>query len=246
MHLSFHSIRQGKAIVRSLLLGFVGLVLAAQMWASGAAAAHATGVYNFPLRVDESTWIVDEAEILSRLNEGKISEQLEELAKITGNEVRFVTIHRLDYGETVESFTNKLFEQWFPTPEAQANQTLLVLDNVTNTTAIRTGDAVKAVLSDEIANSVAQETMQVPLRTGNKYNQAFADAGDRLIAVLSGQPDPGAPVLEAAVQTEGTFATAEETKANASSSTAWVIGLLIAATVIPMATYFLYQVNQSS
>jgi len=243
MHSSLNPISRWKSVFQALLSIVVGLVLSLQHWGLGANAAHATGVYNFPPSVGDSTWIIDEADILSRLNEGKINSQLADLAQTTGNTVRFVTIHRLDYGETIESFTDQLFEKWFPTPEAQANQTLLVLDNVTNTAAIHSGSAVKAVLTDDIAKSIAQETLLVPLRQGNKYNQAFTDASDRLSAVISGQPDPGPPVYEETIQTEGTFATPEETQE--SNATVWVIGLLLAATVIPMATYYLYQVSQS-
>jgi uncharacterized protein len=227
-------------LLRGLLLAAVGLIFVAQV---SAAPAYATSVYSMPsLAAGDPTWIVDEAEILSRLSEGKISGELEKLAKSTGNEVRFVTVHRLDYGETIQSFTDQLFEQWFPTPEAQTNQTLLVLDNVTNNVAIRTGDRAKATLTDEIAQSVAQETVMVPLRQDNKYNQAFLDASDRLVAVLSGQPDPGPPVVDNTVLVEGTFATPEETEK--SNATVWVVGFLVAATVIPMATYYLYQILQ--
>jgi uncharacterized protein len=241
MESSFNLIGHWQRAVRSLFAVVMGLVLVGQLWAIDTVAAHATGAYNFPPRVGDATWVIDEASILSRLSEGKLSEQLEKLAATTGNQVRFVTIHRLDYGETIDSFTQQLFDQWFPTPEAQAQQTLIVLDNVTNTTAIRTGDAVKSLMADDIAQSVVRETMQVPLRDGNKYNQAFADAGDRLEAVLSGQPDPGPPVVEVNVQTAGTFA--EET--DTGSATLWVVGLLLAATIIPMATYYLYQGFQS-
>lgn len=198
--------------------------------------ANATGVYQMPKA--PGTWILDQAEILSRTNEGKIGTDLAKLAKQTGNEVRIVTIHRLDYGETIDSFTQKLFDKWFPTPEAQANQTLLVIDDLTNNTAIRTGEQVKAKLSDAIANSVAQETVQVPIREGYKYNQAFLAASDRLVAVLSGRPDPGPPEVKDKVQVEGNFATPEETAE--SNATVWVIALLLAATIIPMATYYLY------
>jgi uncharacterized protein len=227
-------------LLRGLLLAAVGLVFVAQV---SAAPAYATSVYSMPsLAAGDPTWVVDEAEILSRLSEGRISGELEKLAQSTGNEVRFVTVHRLDYGETIQSFTDQLFEQWFPTPEVQANQTLLVLDNVTNNVAIRTGDRAKATLTDEIAQSVAQETVMVPLRQDNKYNQAFLDAGDRLVAVLSGQPDPGPPVVDNTVLVEGTFATPEDTEK--SNATVWVVGFLVAATVIPMATYYLYQILQ--
>ncbi|MBW4688539.1 MAG: TPM domain-containing protein [Komarekiella atlantica HA4396-MV6] len=225
-----------------LVLPFVTFILAASLFVTPALA---TGVYQMPnLAADNSTWIIDQGEIVSRLNEGKIGSTFENLAKQTGNEVRIVTVRRLDYGETPESFAKALFEKWFPTKAAQANQTLLVLDTVTNGTAIITGDKVKSLLTDSIAESVATETVSAPLRDGNKYNQAFLDASDRLVAVLSGNPDPGPPKIADKVQVEGTFKKAGET--DRGNATAWVVGLLIAATVIPMATYYIYQINQPS
>lgn len=226
-----------------LTLG-LGLFLTAQLWLLGTPAASATGVYSMPnLTAGEPTWVVDQATALSRITRNEISSELEKLAQETGTEVRFVTLHRLDYGETAESFAEKLFTKWFPTDAAQANQVLLVLDNVTNTTAVKAGSDAQATLTPEIADSIAQETVMAPLRRGNKYNQAFLDASDRLVAVLSGEPDPGPPVIEDTVQTEGTFARAEETDDR--SATVVVVVLLVLATVIPMATYYFYQFMQS-
>lgn len=200
--------------------------------------ASATSVYEIPPLAGNDTWVIDKAEVLSLVNEGKISKNLEKLAEETGNEVRFVTIRGLDYGETPQSFAQALFKKWFPTKEAQANQTLLLIEKTSNNTAIVTGDRVKSLMSDEIANSVANETLVAPLKEGEKYNQAFLDASDRLVAVLSGNPDPGPPQVATVSAVERTYKTAEETdKGNA---TIWVIGLLIAATVIPMATYYFY------
>lgn len=205
-----------------------------------AAPAHATGVYQMPnVHAGEPTWVVDNADVLSLLNEGKLSSSLESLAKTTGKEVRMVTIHRLDYGETPESFTNDLFKKWYPTPEEQANQVLLVIDTLTNGSAIESGEALKSLLPEEIAQSVATETVAAPLRDGNKYNQAFLDASTRLIAVLSGEPDPGPPAVTETIQVAGTFKSAEET--DTKNSTIWVVAILIIATVVPMATYFFYQ-----
>jgi len=202
------------------------------------APANATSLYEIPA-VDEDTWIVDKAEVISRSNEGKLSSMFADLAEKTGYEVRIVTIHRLDYDETAQGFADKLFTRWYPDPEDQENQVLLVLDNVTNNTGIRTGAKVKSQMSDDIANSVAQESVLIPLKDGNKYNQAVLEASDRMVAVLSGNEDPGAPELKDDVMVEGTFATKEDTKQ--SNATVWVIGFLIAATIIPMATYYFYQ-----
>ncbi len=223
-----------------------GVLLSALLWVGGsllgvsclgAAPAIATSLYEMPLTAPEQP-ILDIGNTLSRLTTGKINNDLTQLAQNTGSDVHFVTIHRLDYGETTDSFTEQLFAQWFPTPEAQANQTLLVFDTLTNTSAIRAGAALGDRLPADTATSVAQETLLVPIRAGN-YNEAFIDAKDRLVAVLSGQPDPGPPVVESTISTASTFKKAEET--DRGGATVVVVVLLILATVIPMVTYFAYQ-----
>lgn len=205
-----------------------------------AAPSLATGIYQMP-PLAKDTWIVDDAGLISRINEGKIVERLQNLAQVTGNEVRFVTIHRLDYGETTASFADALMKRWFPEPASQGNQTLLVLDEVTNSAALKIGDVSAELLPKDIAASVIDETIAIPLRNGNKYNQALLTASDRLVAVLSGQADPGPPAEATAFERKSTFASAEETEENRSNATIIVVGFLIAATVIPMATYYLYQ-----
>lgn len=206
------------------------------------APALATAIYEIPaVSAGVPTWVIDKADVLSLSTKGKVKGTLEQLAKDTGKEVRFVTIHRLDYGETIQTFTDKVFKKWFPDPEQQANQTLIVLDNVTNTIGIQSGDGVKSTLTDAISKSITTETMQVPLRDGNKYNQSFDDAATRLVAVISGKADPGPPVIKSAPEVGRTYLKAEETEANRSNFTIVVIGLLIAATVIPMATWWWYQ-----
>jgi uncharacterized protein len=220
----------------SLVAGWLTLTL-------GMAPAQAIAVFELPqVRAGEATWLVDDANIISRINEGKIANQLGNLAATTGNEVRLVTIHHFDYGETVQTFTDKLFDRWYPTPTDQANQTLIVLDEVTKTVGIRVGEATATQLDGPTATSVAQETVLVPLLQGDKYNQALLDASDRLVAVLSGQPDPGAPVFDEAFdnQSESTFASAETTQENRGNNAVLLIVLLVLATVIPMATYFWY------
>ena len=227
-----------KDLLQRLALSLALVMLSMQFLALPAAA---TGVYDMPLQPDDSTWIVDDAGLLSRLNEGTIKNQFYRLAEATDNQVRIVTIHRLDYGETPESFADKLFEKWFPTPEAQAKQTLLVLDDVTNGVAIRVGEQSAQRLTNDIAESVAQETLLFPVRKASAYNKGFLDAADRLVTVLSGQSDPGPPIFEETRKAKSTFATAEETAENRGSSTTIVVAFLVAATVVPMLTYYFYQ-----
>ena len=217
-------------VTSTLLLTFILSCLAAP--------AIATGLLDLPDFNANKTWVVDTADAISGANESKLSKTFKDLAAETGKEVRMVAIRRLDYGETVDSLAEEIFKDWYPNDEAKANQTLIVLDTLTNNAAIRTGDSAKELVNTDIATSVIEDTVGYNIRNGNKYNQAFLDAGDRLVAVLSGQEDPGPPIIEDEIQTEGTFTTAEDT--DDSSATIWVIGFLIVATVIPMATYYWY------
>jgi len=234
-----------RMVARSVQLcwqGFLSLVLPlCLVLGLGVSTAEAVAVFQVPtVAAGDSTWVVDEAGIISRINENKISGRLGDLAAATGNEVRLVTIHHFDYGETIQTFTDQLFERWYPTPETGANQTLLVLDEVTKTVGIRVGDQSAAQLDPDIATSVAQETVLYPLLEGDKYNQAFLAASDRLVAVLSGEADPGPPIFDDSFDSESTFASAEETAENRGNNTVILVVLLVLATVIPMATYFWY------
>lgn len=219
-------------------LAVVAIALAINL--TTATPAYATGVYDMPLTPNSDTFILDDAKQITRLNEGNLNKDLQKLADTTGQEVRYVTIHRLDYGETAQSFAEQLFDRWYPTPEAGANKTVIVLDDVTNNIGLQAGEAAAALLSADIAESVTQETMKAPLLKSNSYNRAFGDATVRLAAVLAGETDPGPPTMEETINVEGTFATAEETEENRTSSTWIVVVLLLLATVIPMATYYWY------
>ena len=203
-----------------------------------AAPAIATGLFDLPDFDAENVWVVDTADAISNANESKLTKTLEQLADQTGQEVRMVAIRRLDYGETVDSLAESIFQDWYPSTEARTNQTLVVLDTLTNNVAIRSGASAKELLVPEISQSLVEDTIGYNIRNGNKYNQAFIDASDRLAAVLAGLEDPGPPEMDDGIQIEGTFTKAEDT--DDGSATIWVIGFLIVATIIPMATYYWY------
>ena len=223
--------------LQRLILAVAILLFGCQVFATDAIA---TGIYDMPtVASGDRTWVIDQGDILSRSTETNLSKSLETLAEKTGYEVRFVTFRRLDYGETIDTFAQKLFDKWFPTSETSKNQTLLVLDKITNNSALVTGDGVKSLLTPDIAKSVNEESLQIPLRDGDKYNEAVVAVADRVATVLSGEPDPGPPQVTENVKVEGTFKKAEETKGG--DATVAVIVLLLLATVIPMVTYYWYQ-----
>lgn len=217
---------------------FTSLIAIAIISLSVISPAMATGVYDLPDPNTEDLWVINRANEVSLATQGKLTNQFQELAAKNGQEIRMVALRRLDYGETIETLADELFTTWYPDEEVRANQTLLVMDTLTNTTAIRTGENAAKLIDPEIAESVVKDTVGYNLRTGNKYNQALLDAGDRLTAVLSGEADPGPPIIADNIQVEGTFTKAEDT--DAGFAWTWVVVLLVLATVIPMATYFWY------
>ena len=164
------------------------ILLSLSIWTGPAIATSVLDVPNISNAPKQ--WVADEGNVLNTITERSLNKSLRRLAQKTGNQVRVVTIRRLDYGETPESFTDELFQQWYPEPEFQTNRVILFLDAKTNGPAIKVGEQIQSLLSEEIAESVATESLLVPIREG-KYNEGFLEAGDRLVAVLSGEPDPG-------------------------------------------------------
>ena len=70
--------------------------------------AIATGVYNMP-PVDPNVHVYDEAKLFSRLTTGQLEKKIKAIANAQNINVNYVTFRRLDYGETIESFTKELF-----------------------------------------------------------------------------------------------------------------------------------------
>lgn len=186
----------------------------------------------------DQTWVLDDSEVLSALTKSTTISKAEKLDKQTGVDVHVVAIQRIDLGQPSSEFAAELFDKWFPTESDKANQVLLLLATEDHRTAIQTGSKVKELLPDSIATSIADETMLYPARKAN-YNQAVNEGISRLEAVLTGNPDPGAPLLVVEESETSNYATKEETEA--SSSTIVVILLLILATLLPMATYYWLQ-----
>jgi uncharacterized protein len=225
-----YHLRQGWVAITALFLGL-------QLFIAAPALA-ATTVLDVPnITADPSNWVADEAALLSPIAKRTINKTLSGIAKETGNEIRMVTIRGLNYGVTSQNFTDELFSEWFP-DAVQGNQTLLVFDAKTKDVGIHVGEKSQADIPDAFAQSLASESLLIPIRQGN-YNQAFQETAARAAAVLSGKADPGPPIEEIAQLPERNYKTSEET--NDFNATIIVVVLLVIATVVPMVTYFIYQ-----
>jgi len=227
--------------IRSCLV----VLLVVSCWVFSGDAALALTVDDIPVlsEVENGTVlrVLDDAEVLSNSTETTVTKELEKLAKEKDIQVRILAIKRIDYGQPAQEFVEQVFDKWFPTPEAKANQALILVAVEDHRTAIALGDAVASVVPKEIMQSIVNTNMLYPVQKAN-YNQAVLDGTNRLLAVALGNPDPGEPVVVQESAETRNYAKAEETDAN--SSTLIVIVLLVLATVIPMATYYWFQ-NQS-
>ncbi|MEM1369306.1 MAG: TPM domain-containing protein [Cyanobacteria bacterium P01_H01_bin.15] len=217
----------------------LGLLFIALTWLSNPSLAHATGVFDLPVvGAGSQTWIVDSADVISRTNENRLNKELQQLAEDSGYELRMVVLRRLEFDATIDSFADELFATWYPSTDEQANQALLVIDTLTNNATFRAGDEASTFVTPAIAESLVEGTVGASLRKGSRYNEALLAVAQRLVPVLSGETDPGPPEEQVALNVESTFTEAEDT--DQGSATRWVVVLLVLATVIPMATYFVY------
>ncbi len=186
-------------------------------------------------------WVLDDASVLSNSTEATLTKELQRLTEDKNIQVRILTVKRIEFGQPAQEFVQQVFDKWFPTPEAKANQVLLLVAVEDHRTAIALGDKAAEVVPREIWQSIVNTNMLYPVQNAN-YNQAVLDGTNRLMAVAYGNPDPGEPVLPQESAETRNYAKAEETDTN--SSTLIVVALLFLATVIPMATYYWFQ-NQS-
>ena len=179
--------------------------------------------------------VIDDADVLSRASRGELESKLRSFDD-QRVDARLITIRRLDYGITLNSFGEELLDIW---SSPTGNPLLLMLIETQNKRSAVVADSdLKAQLPSSLLSSTARTTMTVPLREGDRYRQASVDGLTRLATVLSGGEDPGPPQEIERVTLPTNIPTKAETEE--SDATKWVIILLVLGTIIPMATWWVF------
>ena len=220
-------IRSARRLLASLLSFGVCLLL----WspASLAVAPEALGA-TLP-----ETLVIDEADVLSRASRGELESKLRSFED-QRVDARLITLRRLDYGISLNSFGEELLETW---SSPSGNPLLLMLIETQNKrSAVVADQKLEEQLPSSLLTSTARTTMTVPLREGDRYRQASVDGLTRLSTVLSGAEDPGPPQEIERVTLPTNIPTRAETEE--SDATKWVIILLVLGTIIPMATWWVF------
>ena len=179
--------------------------------------------------------VLDDADVFSRASRSELEARLDGLVE-DRVDARVITLRRLDYGFSLDSFGEQLIENW--TGSGQEPLLLLLLETQNKRAAIVTDNSLQTQLPPALVKSTARTTMSIPLREGDRYRQASLDGINRLAVVLGGGEDPGPPgeIIRTALPTNvPTQAETEE-----SNAITWVIVLLVLGTIIPMLTWWVF------
>ena len=179
--------------------------------------------------------VLDDADVFSRASRSELEARLDGLVE-DRVDARVITLRRLDYGFSLDSFGEQLIENW--SGAGQEPLLLLLLETQNKRAAIVTDNSLQTQLPPALVKSTARTTMSIPLREGDRYRQASLDGINRLAVVLGGGEDPGPPgeIIRTALPTNvPTQAETEE-----SNAITWVIVLLVLGTIIPMLTWWVF------
>jgi uncharacterized protein len=197
--------------------------------------ALAVAPVDFP-SVRPSDPVLDGAEVLSRSSRTELNARLQELDQ-QRLDARLITVRRLDYGLTLNSFGEQLLERWSG-PAGEAPLLLMLIEAQNKQATVVADSALSSRLPAELLRSTGRTTMSQPLRDGDRYRQASLDGIERLDVVLNGGEDPGPPVEVERTTLPTNIPTKEETEE--SNAFTWVIVLLVVGTIVPMATWWVF------
>ena len=179
--------------------------------------------------------VLDEADVFSRASRSELGARLEAL-KSERVDARILTVRRLDYGFSLNSFGEQVLDNW--SAGDREPLLLLLLETQNKRAAIVADEALQSQLPPSLLSSTARTTMSIPLRDGDRYRQASLDGISRLATVLSGGEDPGPP--EEIVRTTLPTNIPTQAETEESNATTWIIVLLVLGTIIPMATWWVF------
>ena len=214
-----------------------GILSAAVCLLLAVPAAQAVSAQDFPPSLPDEV-VLDSADVLSRAGRNEISTRLQELNQFHVD-ARLVTLRRLDYGLSLNTFGDELLERWGQDSNLTDRPLLIFLEETQSKQAtVVAADQLLEQLPESLLRSTGRTTMSQPLRDGDRFRQATLDGVSRIETVLNGGEDPGPPVQIERTANPTNVPTAEETE-NSNAFT-WVVVLLVVGTIVPMATWWIF------
>lgn len=177
---------------------------------------------------------VDDANVINRGVEDNFEKIAKKIESRTGYKLRFIMVRNLPFGRSAYDYAGDLAEQW----QLGDKDILFVASIKIDRAGVFLGESAKSVLSEDVARSVAEQTFGIP--AGEElYSTAVLNVANRLIPILNGEADPGAPD-DSTKEVSQTYKTKEETKSNRDKYIKIVGGVLVIAIVAPLIQTYWY------
>ncbi|XVE62958.1 hypothetical protein DITRI_Ditri06bG0161100 [Diplodiscus trichospermus] len=189
-------------------------------------------------RPPKDSYVVDDANVLSRVTKSDLKQLLSDLESRKNFHINFITVRKLTSKADAFEYADQVLERWYPTLEEGNNKGIVVLVTSQKEGAVTGGPAFVQAVGENVLDATVTENLPV-LATEEKYNEAIYSSAKRLVAAIDGLPDPGGPQFKDNKR-ESNFKTREETEEKRGQFSLVVGGLLVIAFVVPMAQYYAY------
>jgi len=237
-----HSEREGereqthrKLKSKAISAGLAALIAAAPI--SNVAIASEFDVLDSP--VPETSYLIDDGNIINKTTKKAIANKLGILESKTGYHLNVVTMRKLQFTPDAFEFSDKVLEKWYPTKEQGDKKGVLLIVSSGKEGALSGGPAFLKMVGNDVLESIVSEN--IPILTGEeRFNEATLSCIKRISAKLTGDADPGPPIRGGDQRRARTYKTKGETAGKKTNYTVVVGALLVIAFVVPMLQFFAY------
>lgn len=184
-----------------------------------------------------SSYVLDDANVINKTTKKSVGDALAKLESETGYRVEVATVRKLEFENDAFVFGDKLINRWYPQDQRDKKGVLIVVTSGKDG-ALTGGDGFMKAVGDDLIDSIISSNIPI-LTEEEKYNEAVSSSVNRVVAVLNGKEDPGAPYRAQQVR-QRTYRTKEETEAKKPVTATVVLTLLFISVVVPMLQYFGY------
>jgi uncharacterized protein len=133
-------------------------------------------------------FVSDFAGIISSSDVPIMESQLKTLSDTTGIEIAVVTVNSL-YGDEIETYAVKLFQEWRIGDKDVDNGLLVIVAPNEREARIEVGYGLEGTVTDIQANNIVEQVMLPNFRADN-YSKGIKDSVDVLVGIINKTVDP--------------------------------------------------------
>src|SRR3989344_1784452 len=135
-----------------------------------------------------SGFVNDFAGILKPETISTLNQKLDQFSKDTGNEISVVTIEKLG-DETIETYAEKLFQEWGIGKEKEDNGLLLLISEEDREMRIEVGYGLEPLVTDIDSGRIIREVLTPSFQAGD-YDGGMSQAVSNIVGLIIGEQMP--------------------------------------------------------